>query len=119
MTSQPEVDREAQRELLAAQRADATDQIATLTRDLAGIIDAATGVATDDEHDPEGTTIAFEREQVSAAIDQTRARVADLDRALARLDEDTYGRCERCGEPIGAERLAVRPSARTCIACAR
>ena len=42
----------------------------------------------------------------------------DVDDALTRLDAGGYGICERCGRPIPAERLAVRPSARTCVACA-
>lgn len=38
----------------------------------------------------------------------------DVDAALARLDEGTYGRCEACGEPIGADRLSAFPAARYC-----
>nr|WP_231134935.1 TraR/DksA C4-type zinc finger protein [Motilibacter deserti] len=34
------------------------------------------------------------------------------------MEGGTYGRCEVCGEPIPAERLEVRPSARTCVRCA-
>ena len=105
-------------ELLAAERIRAIEQVASLTADLNEIINASTSVATDDEHDPEGATIAFERAQVAAILDQARGRLADLDRAIVRLREGTYGRCEVCGQPIAAERLAARPAARTCIACA-
>ena len=105
-------------ELLAAERIRAIEQVALLTADLNEIINASTSVATDDEHDPEGATIAFERAQVAAIIDQARGRLADLDRAIVRLREGTYGRCEICGQPIAPERLAARPAARTCIACA-
>lgn len=103
---------------LATAHADAVAQVAALTADLAGIVDASTDVATDDEHDPEGATIAFERAQVAALLDQARRRVAELDEATARLADGTYGRCERCGQPIAPERLAARPAARTCITCA-
>lgn len=106
------------RDLLAEQRESVTAQIETLTRDLEGIIEAANGIATDDEHDPEGATIAFERSHVSALLDQSRAHLDDLDLARERLDEGTYGICEQCGNPIAAERLAARPVARTCITCA-
>ena len=41
--------------------------------------------------------------------------LAQIDRALARLDEGTYGSCERCGNPIGEERLRARPWATLCI----
>jgi DnaK suppressor protein len=72
----------------------------------------------DDEHDPEGATIAFERSQVDALLRQAQRRLAELDAASARLDAGTYGRCERCGLPIDPARLDARPEARTCVACA-
>jgi DnaK suppressor protein len=111
-------DVDALAELLAAERIRAIEQIALLTADLNEIINASRSVATDDEHDPEGATIAFERAQVAAILDQARGRLADLDRAIVRLREGTYGRCEVCGQPIAPERLAARPAARTCIVCA-
>ncbi len=79
---------------------------------------AASDVATDDEHDPEGTTIAFERAQVSALLDRARRRLTELDEALERLNAGRYGVCVGCDGPIAPDRLAVRPSARTCIGCA-
>jgi len=41
----------------------------------------------------------------------------EVERALARLDDGTYGRCETCGEPIGDERLAELPVVRSCAVC--
>jgi RNA polymerase-binding transcription factor DksA len=104
---------------LAADRADAAAQLAALTRDFEQLVLASEASNADDEHDPEGATIGFERAQLSALIDQTRARLADLDRALEQVRSGGYGVCERCGRPIGEERLAARPAARTCIGCAR
>jgi RNA polymerase-binding transcription factor DksA len=72
----------------------------------------------DHEHDPEGATVGFERAQLAATIELTRSRIEDLDRALQSVAAGTYGTCESCGAAIGAERLAARPAARTCIACA-
>jgi len=86
--------------------------------DLAGLIEASRSSNADDEHDPEGATIAFERAQLSALLDGTRRRVVELDEALQRLDAGTYGVCEVCGEPIPPARLEARPSARTCVGCA-
>ncbi|GAA1785623.1 TraR/DksA C4-type zinc finger protein [Luedemannella flava] len=106
------------RERLNAARVDTVGQIAALTADLHGVMAAAYVVATDDEHDPEGATIAFERAQVAALLDQARQRLADLDDALARLDQGSYGTCAGCGRPIDPERLVARPAARTCITCA-
>ena len=73
----------------------------------------------DDEHDPEGATIAFERQQVAALLESARRRLADVEAALARRAAGSYVVCETCGRPIAAERLAARPSTRTCISCAR
>ena len=94
------------------------EQINTLSRAVGEIIAAATGVATDDEHDPEGQTIAFERAQAAALLAQARVRLDDIDAALARLRAGTYGRCEQCGEHISPQRLDARPAARLCIRCA-
>ena len=103
---------------LAARRASTVTQIDELARSLGGIIDAANAVATDDEHDPEGQTIAFERAQLASLLSQARARLAELDDAERRVADGTYGRCEQCDQPIPPERLAARPTATTCIACA-
>jgi RNA polymerase-binding transcription factor DksA len=103
---------------LAEERSRTKDQIAALERDFQAIVDASAMVATDDEHDPEGATIAFERAQIAALLDQARRRLAELEEALERVRSGTYGTCERCGRPIAAERLAARPAARTCRSCA-
>ena len=73
----------------------------------------------DDEHDPEGATIAFERQQVVALLDAARRRLADVEAALAAPRGRELRRLRDLRRPIAAERLAARPSARTCIACAR
>ena len=112
-------ERAAVQRLLDSERHSAAAQIAAFSRDLGVIIDAATSVATDDEHDPEGPTIAYERAQVAALLDRAHERLAEVDAAARRLDAGSYGRCERCGRPVAAERLAARPLARTCIACAQ
>ncbi len=92
--------------------------VAALERQHDEIVAASQDSNADDEHDPEGATIAFEREQVSALLAAARHRRTDLLQAVEQLRAGAYGRCQRCGEPIGAERLAARPTARTCIRCA-
>jgi DnaK suppressor protein len=104
---------------LADERAAALAQIESLTREFDGVVAASRASNADDEHDPEGATIAFERQQVVALLDQARRRLADVEAALVRRDAGDYGTCETCGRPIAAERLAARPAARTCIDCAR
>jgi DnaK suppressor protein len=72
----------------------------------------------DDEHDPEGATIAFERSQIGALVRQAREHLAEVDAALERMEIGTYGVCEGCGEPIPPARLEARPAARRCVTCA-
>jgi DnaK suppressor protein len=100
------------------QRAEATARIATLSRDVADIVDSATSTTGDDEHDPEGSTIGFERAQALALLAQARADLDALTAALARVEDGSYGTCRTCGAPIGDERLAARPAAAECISCA-
>ena len=104
---------------LAAERTSVEAQIVALTREFDAVVAASQSSNADDEHDPEGATIAFERQQVAALLETARRRLADVDAALARRAEGRYGICEACGRPIAPERLAVRPAARTCIDCAR
>jgi RNA polymerase-binding protein DksA len=104
---------------LGEERAAAQAQIEALTREFDEVVAASRSSNADDEHDPEGATIAFERQQVVALLEQARRRLADVEAALARRDAGDYGICENCGRPIAPERLAARPAARTCIDCAR
>ena len=106
------------RERLAAERASTLERLGALERERRGIIESSGPAGTDDEHDPEGATIAYERQYVAALIGQAHQHLAQIDAAMARLAEGSYGRCERCGQPIGAARLAARPVASTCVSCA-
>ncbi|MCT1620139.1 TraR/DksA family transcriptional regulator [Janibacter hoylei] len=106
------------RTLLDAERRETLARLATLTGDFDALVEASEGSNADDEHDPEGATIAFERSQVDALARQAREHLREIDAALARLDAGDYGTCERCGRPISAGRLEARPTARTCIDCA-
>jgi RNA polymerase-binding transcription factor DksA len=103
------------RALLAAKRQRTLDRLAGLEREFSGIVGAARSASTDDEHDPEGATIAFERQHVAALLGEDRQRLTEIEAALRKLDEGRYGTCERCGQLIGAQRLAARPAAARCI----
>ena len=106
------------RELLEAERQQALRRLAALTGDFNEVVAASRDSYADDEHDPEGATIAFERSQVAALVLQVRGHLAEVEAAIQRLEGGTYGVCERCGQPIARARLEARPAARTCIACA-
>src|SRR5579871_2921272 len=103
---------------LAAARQSALVRLASLEREFGGIMEAARDAGTDDEHDPEGATLAFERQHVAALADAAREDLAEIEAAQARLADGSYGICQVCGARISAERLAARPAARTCVGCA-
>ncbi len=63
----------------------------------------------------EGTSMAVDRLSQVAVHDKLQVTLADVDRASAKLDEGSYGRCDVCGEEIGAERLEALPWAVRCV----
>ena len=87
-----------------------------MARDLESLFAASADSNADDEHDPEGQTIAYERSQLSAFIQTAQAHLSDIEAATLRLQQGSYGICEVCGQPIPAARLEARPTARTCVA---
>ncbi|MBM2619279.1 TraR/DksA family transcriptional regulator [Actinoplanes sp. LDG1-06] len=109
---------ESHRAALERLRAQAEGEIAALEGDLHALFEASRDDNADDEHDPEGATIAYERAQLTAVLTAARNQRAAVEAALNRLDAGTYGRCDACGKPIAAERLEIRPFATTCVSCA-
>ena len=105
-------------ELLTVEHQDTSARIAALRADVTSIIDAARDTATDDEHDPEGQTIAYERSQASSLLVAAISHLEGVRAAQSRLDEGDYGRCLGCGAAIHRERLLARPAATHCITCA-
>ena len=106
------------RAAIEVERERIAEQMASLEQSFAGIVDGTELTSTDDEHDPEGTTIAYERAQVSALLHQARADMDSLERALARVDDGTALTCELCGGAIALERLLALPMTRSCVNCA-
>jgi DnaK suppressor protein len=107
------------RRQLETERQQALRRLAALTGDFDAVVEASRDSNADDEHDPEGATIAFERSQVAALVLQVRGHLAEVEAALERLEVGSYGICERCGQPIAQARLEARPAASRCIRCAR
>ncbi len=103
--------------LLNAERVATLRRIAALNRQFDGIVESSVFTTNDDEHDPEGATVAFERAQIDALRAQAQEDLAALDRAVERFLDGSYGVCERCGQAIAQERLATLPAVRTCINC--
>ena len=91
--------------------------IVDLESDLEAIAES-TALSPDDEHDPEGATVGFERARVASLLDQTRRSLMDIESALLRVEGGSYGVCDRCAAPIAAERLEALPTTALCIECA-
>lgn len=89
---------------------------------LRALIDATTesrrGVGTDESEDPEGGSLAFEKAQASSLLERSIRHSLEISHALGKLDADSYGTCEDCGQFIPYARLDARPSAALCIRCA-
>jgi RNA polymerase-binding transcription factor DksA len=83
------------------------------------IVESSAAANLDDEHDPEGSTVGFERAQVASLLARARTQLAELDAARERLRRGAYGTCEICGKPIPDARLQAQPAARTCVGCAQ
>jgi DnaK suppressor protein len=70
-----------------------------------------------DEEGGEGGTANVDRELDLVLSAQARSAIADIDRALAKIEVGTYGRCERCGAEIPPDRLRALPHAALCVRC--
>lgn len=111
-------ERERLRRSIVERRNRAIARADALAADFDDIVTASADAVRDDEHDPEGSTIAFERSQVAALLADARAQAEELRLAAQRVDQPGAGRCERCGTPVPFERLLARPTTRRCVACA-
>jgi RNA polymerase-binding transcription factor DksA len=69
-----------------------------------------------EQHPAELATETMERELDQSLVDHAVLELAEIESALARLQEGTYGLCEACGNPIAEGRLEILPAARYCVA---
>lgn len=99
------------RGLLEHERAD-------LRRQLAELGFGESGGLTYDPNFADSSQVTAERGEAEALAEKLRDTLEEVEAALTRLAEGTYGRCERCGQPIAPARLEAMPTARTCINCA-
>ena len=112
------MDPEQARQLIVSER----ERIEALIRDR----ESETGIGSEsetgsiselsshDQHQGDIGTETFEREKDFSLLEQLEAEISDLDTALRKIDEGTYGRCEVCGQEIDPERLEAMPGTRTC-----
>lgn len=104
---------------LIALRAQAVRDAVARREAVGGVIAARDDTAgADDEHDPEGATLSTEWSRLEGLRLGALREIEEIDAALARLADGTYGVCVRCGRPIPIERMRARPTAVMCVPCA-
>ena len=107
-----------QKELLLAERATYTQQAETLKAEADQLAEEMEpGDIQFDEESGEGGTMNVERERDLALSAQAQAAVEEIDKALAKIADGSYGYCEQCGQPIPKARLKALPYAAMCVAC--
>ena len=77
--------------------------------------DSISELSSIDQHPADIGTETFEREKDLSILEQVEAELADVEHALRRLEDGTYGSCEACGQPIDEARLEALPAARFCL----
>ena len=93
------------------------DERDQLRRQLADLGVGGEGMAFDENFADSGQ-VAAEKGEHQVLANSLQEALVDVDRALAKLESDAYGRCEQCGAEIGEARLEAMPATRYCIACA-
>jgi RNA polymerase-binding transcription factor DksA len=96
-------------------RREAEAELAAAGERIDAMTAARSDTNSDDEHDPEGATIGFEWSQADALRTVLRRRLAEVDAALVRVAEGTYGRCTQGATPTPPARRAPPPTTDRCI----
>ncbi len=100
---------------LHAERDRVSTALKAQEEELAGLMRDAGDGAGQDQADMGATS--FERDHELTVLNNEREKLAQIDRALARIDDGSYGICESCGNPIGKMRLMAFPRATLCMTC--
>jgi RNA polymerase-binding transcription factor len=106
------------RSVLESERISSLKRVQTLKTELALLAGDAGDANGDDEHDPEGSTLAFERAQVAGLLADAESNLEHLESALTKLATGDYGVCEGCRKAIPRDRLEALPATRYCFECA-
>ena len=113
------IDTNRMQEALEAERARVMAAIENLRTENPGSVEDETGDETYDQHPADAATAMHDRE-LDYGIAATEAQLLEeIDAALKRIADGTYGICSNCGRPIAQDRLEALPWAQLCIDCAK
>jgi len=113
------MDPSALRRQLLGERERLEREVAELEADLSESLEDSSEESPYDQHMAETAAITLDREIDLTLEENARASIAQIDRALLKLENGSYGRCDSCGKVIGEDRLRVAPFATLCIECKR
>ena len=113
------MDREALQRRLLEERERLQREITELDAELSESLEDSSEESPYDQHMAETAAVTLDREIDLTLEENARATIAQIDRALLKIENGTYGRCDKCGKEIGPERLSVAPFASLCIDCKR
>lgn len=103
---------------LADLRAALDEERAQLRHQLADLGFGDDGGLAYDQNFADSSQVTAERGEVEALANSLKETLTEVEHALSKFDEGTYGMCENCGQPIAPARLEAKPGARFCINCA-
>jgi len=113
------VDREALKQRLLQERERLAEEIAELDADLSESLEDSSEESPYDQHMAETAAVTLDREIDLTLQDNARATLAQIERALVKLESGTYGFCDKCGKSISEGRLEIAPFATLCVDCKR
>jgi RNA polymerase-binding transcription factor len=113
------VDRKALKKRLLEERERVSREIAELDADLAKSLEESSGESPYDQHMAEAAAATLDREIDLTLQENARAAVVQIDQALEKLENGSYGHCDKCGKAIGEGRLRIAPFATLCVDCKR
>jgi RNA polymerase-binding protein DksA len=113
------VDRDALRKRILDERERLEREIVDLDADLSESLEDSSEESPYDQHMAETAAVTLDREIDLTLEENARASIAQIDRALRKLEDGSYGRCDKCDKPISDDRLSAAPYATLCIDCKR
>ena len=113
------IDISRMKETLEAERARVVAAIENLRNENPGTVEDETGDETYDQHPADVATAMHDRELDYGIAENEQQLLGEIDDALQRIEDGTYGICTNCGKSIPPERLEALPWAQLCIDCAK